>query len=45
MQERYQGFHQQVLIADGRTVEFYSRLGFEPAGATRSMWIYAGDDH
>jgi len=43
--DRYRGFHQQVLLADGRSVEFYRRLGFEPAGSTRSMWIFQGDEH
>jgi GNAT superfamily N-acetyltransferase len=40
--EKYAGFHQQVLIADGRAIDFYARLGFEPAGRTRSMWIFRG---
>jgi predicted N-acetyltransferase YhbS len=43
--ERYSGFHQQVLIADGRAVDFYANLGFERAGETRPMWIYRGRDH
>ncbi len=44
-QEFYGHFHQQVLMADGEAVEFYRKCGFENAGATRSMWIYQGDDH
>jgi GNAT superfamily N-acetyltransferase len=42
---RYRGFHQQVLVADGRAIEFYRKLGFERAGRTEPMWIYAGTDH
>lgn len=45
MQEKYGGFHQQMLTADGEAVEFYKALGFERAGNTQSMWIYAGTDH
>ena len=45
LQERYRGFHQQMLTADGRAIEFYKRMGFERAGKTEPMWIYAGKDH
>ena len=45
MQTRYAGFHQQMLTADGKAIAFYESLGFERAGQTASMWIYAGDDH
>ena len=45
MQSIYSGFHQQMLIADGEAIEFYKALGFERAGKTESMWIYAGEDH
>jgi GNAT superfamily N-acetyltransferase len=41
---RYQGFHQQVLIADPGTGSFYERAGFRRAGSTEAMWIYAGGD-
>jgi len=41
----YQGFHQHIVIADGRAIEFYRKCGFERAGKTESMWIYAGQDH
>lgn len=44
-QEKYHEFHQQVLVADGKAVSFYKKCGFEPAGDTKSMWIYKGDDH
>lgn len=42
---RYQGFHQQVILADARALEFYRKLGFAQAGRTSPMWIYAGHDH
>ena len=42
---RYQGFHQQMLVADRQAIEFYRKCGFERAGTTEPMWIYAGHDH
>ena len=45
LQERYRGFHQQMLTADGKALEFYRKMGFERAGKTEPMWIYAGHDH
>ena len=45
MLEKYAGFHQQMLTADGDAVEFYKALGFVRAGRTEPMWIYAGDEH
>ena len=42
---RSKGFHQQMLVADGRALDFYRKCGFERAGKTESMWIYAGQDH
>lgn len=42
---RYEGFHQQMLTADGRATDFYRKCGFERAGKTEPMWIYAGHDH
>ncbi|MDP2816814.1 MAG: GNAT family N-acetyltransferase [Polaromonas sp.] len=45
LQTRYAGFHQQMLTADGAAVDFYRSLGFERAGATVPMWIYAGSEH
>lgn len=45
MIERYRGFHQHMLVADGRAIDFYKKCGFARAGKTESMWIYAGDDH
>jgi GNAT superfamily N-acetyltransferase len=43
--KKYSGFHQQVLIADGRAIEFYKKCGFENAGKCQAMWIYKGHDH
>lgn len=45
LMDRYRGFHQHTLIADGRTLEFYRRLGFTRAGVTEPMWIFDGDEH
>jgi GNAT superfamily N-acetyltransferase len=45
LMQHYRGFHQQMLIADGRAVDFYRKCGFERAGKTEAMWIYAGRDH
>jgi GNAT superfamily N-acetyltransferase len=45
LMSRYEGFHQHILVADGRALDFYRKCGFERAGKTESMWIYAGHDH
>lgn len=45
LQENYKGFHMQMLTADGKSVEFYKKVGFEKAGETQSMWIYNGSEH
>ena len=45
MQLIYKGFHQQMLTADGGAIEFYKALGFERAGKTEPMWVYAGNEH
>ncbi len=45
MKEKYGHFHQQMLVSDGQTIEFYKKCGFELAGDTQSMWIYAANDH
>lgn len=45
LRARYEGFHQHMLVADGRAIEFYRKCGFERAGKTEPMWIYAGHDH
>ena len=45
LMERYAGFNQQMLTADGDAVEFYKSMGFERAGRTEPMWVYAGNEH
>lgn len=45
MQRVYGGFHQQMLTADGKAIEFYRALGFQRAGKTEPMWVYAGSEH
>lgn len=42
---RYRAFHQQVLLADGRAVDFYKKLGFSQAGAAVPLWIFDGHEH
>ena len=43
--KKYGNFHQQLLTADGKAIDFYRKCGFEKAGSTQSMWIYQGDEH
>ena len=43
--ERYAGFHQLMLTADGDAIRFYERMGFVRAGRTEPMWVYAGNEH
>ncbi len=45
LMERYDGLHQQVLIADTKAQAFFRSLGFGPAGETQSMWIFSGNEH
>lgn len=45
MQEKYSHFHMQMLTADGKSVDFYKKNGFERAGKTEPMWIYQGNEH
>ena len=45
LQQKYASFHQQMLTADVHAVEFYRSMGFERAGKTVPMWIYAGNEH
>jgi len=45
MQSVYSGFHQQMLTADGEAIAFYKAMGFERAGRTEPMWVYAGTEH
>jgi GNAT superfamily N-acetyltransferase len=42
---RYRAFHQQALLADGRAIDFYKKLGFVRAGATEPLWIFDGREH
>lgn len=43
--EKYAGFHQQILVADGRAIEFYKKCGFVKSGSCEPLWIYNGHDH
>lgn len=45
MQEKYKNFHMQMLTADGKSIDFYRKVGFEKAGNTQPMWIYKGNEH
>lgn len=45
MQEKYSGFHMQMLTADGKAIDFYEKVGFKKAGETQPMWIYGGEEH
>lgn len=45
MQEKYAGFHMQMLVADEEAIRFYERLGFVRAGKTEPLWIYSGNEH
>ena len=35
---RYEGFHQQILVAVDEAIAFYESVGFERARGTTSMW-------
>ncbi len=45
LQERYDGFHQQMVVADGEAIGFYKKCGFRKAGSCEPLWIYDGDEH
>jgi len=45
LMSRYRGFHQQVLLADGRALDFYKKFGFTRSGSTEPMWIFDGHEH
>lgn len=45
LQQRYSGFHQQVLLAVLDAVPFYERLGFTPAQSVKALWVYDDSDH
>jgi hypothetical protein len=36
--DRYKGFHQLMLAADGDAIAFYESMGFSRAGKTVPMW-------
>jgi GNAT superfamily N-acetyltransferase len=45
LQQRYRGFHMQMLVADLNAIPFYEKCGFTRAGETEPMWIYDGNEH
>lgn len=45
LQEKYQAFHMQMLVADEEAIAFYEKCGFTRAGSTQPLWIYASTDH
>jgi len=45
LMRKYEGFHQQILVADHKAAGFYKSCGFTRAGNTIPMWIYEGEDH
>lgn len=45
MQDIYREFHMKMLNTDGKSIEFYEKVGFEKAGETISMWKYSGIEH
>jgi GNAT superfamily N-acetyltransferase len=45
LQKKYSNFHQQMLVADGKAIDFYKKLGFKRAGKTEPLWIYQDDEH
>jgi GNAT superfamily N-acetyltransferase len=45
LRKKYDSFHMHMLVADGKAIDFYRSCGFERAGKTEPMWIYAGHDH
>ena len=45
MKNKYQDFHQQILLADGEAIAFYKKCGFVEPGSCQSLWIYKGHEH
>ncbi len=45
MMDTYRGFHQQALLADGRAIDFYKKIGFTRAGSTEPLWMFDGHEH
>jgi GNAT superfamily N-acetyltransferase len=39
LQNRYAGYHQQVLLAVKDAVDFYQHCGFQKASSVEPMWI------
>ncbi len=44
LQNRYAGFHQQVLLAVKDAAQFYQQCGFKNAHSVEPMWIYDDSD-
>ena len=45
LRDKYDGFHQQVVLADFDALEFYEKCGFEMPGKCEALWFYNGHDH
>lgn len=45
MHSIYKNYHQQILVADGKAIEFYAAIGFTRASKSEPMWIYDGTEH
>jgi len=45
LQKKYRDFHMQMIVADGKTADFYKKVGFVNACKTQAMWIYKGNEH
>ncbi len=45
LEEKYSGFHQQILVADSTAIDFYTKCGFVNAASCKPMWIYSGNDN
>ena len=45
LKKNYSAFHQQILVADGKAIDFYKSCGFTKAGSCEPLWIYEGHDH
>ncbi|WP_199438555.1 GNAT family N-acetyltransferase [Vibrio owensii] len=44
MMNKYEHFHQKVLLGDNNAFQFYEKFGFREADI-KPMWIYSGADH
>jgi GNAT superfamily N-acetyltransferase len=44
LSDMYKGFHQQVLIADPKAINFYLKCGFKKTGKCQAMWVYEGKE-